>query len=117
MREEGYRTIEDRLEHIESEVHQIKFMLAELFSKKPIQEDKQEDQFMTVKEVAQFLKVDPIKIYSACSKGEIRFIKLGKLYKFKKEDVLRWVQKSKTLPQIDVDDYVEKYLQKNILKG
>ncbi|HTS45112.1 MAG TPA: helix-turn-helix domain-containing protein [Puia sp.] len=112
-----FRTIEDRLEQIESDARQIKFMLSELLSKKPAQQEKTEERFMNVKEVADFLKISTAPIYLACAKGRIKFIKLGKSYKFKKSDVVEWMEKDNILPEISVDEYVEKYLQKNILRG
>ena len=76
-----------------------------------------EEVFMNVKDVARFLKVETAVVHSACSKGEIPFLKIGKLYKFKKNDVLNWLEKDKESKVVDVDAYVNKYLQKNILKG
>lgn len=76
-----------------------------------------EEMFMNVKDVARFLKVETADVYAACNKGEIPFLKIGKLYKFKKTDVLKWLKKEKENKLVDVDEYVNKYLQKNILKG
>ena len=72
---------------------------------------------MNVKDVARFLKVETTVVYAACNKGEIPFLKVGKLYKFKKADVLKWLYKDKGNKLIDGDEYVNKYLQKHILKG
>ena len=114
-----YRTIEDRLEQIESDVHQIKFMLSEIESqsKKPVQQETKEEQFMNAREVTEFLKISSSQIYAACANNDIKFVKFGKSYRFKKGDVLEWVEKMKILSQIDVDDYVDKYMQKNVLRG
>ena len=38
------------------------------------------------------------------------------MYKFKKADVLKWMEKGKER-LVDVDAYVDKYLQKHTLKG
>jgi excisionase family DNA binding protein len=72
---------------------------------------------MNVKDVARFLKVETAVVYAACNKGEIPFLKIGKLYKFKKTDVLKWLEKDKGSKVVDVDAYVNEYLQKKILKG
>ena len=56
-------------------------------------------------------------MYAACGKGELPFLKIGKLYKFRKRDVLKWLEKDKENKLVDVDAYVSKYLQNNILKG
>jgi excisionase family DNA binding protein len=64
-----------------------------------------------------FLKWKTAVVYAACNKGEIPFLKGGKLYKFKKADVLMWLEQDKNKQIYDADEYVNKYLQKNILKG
>ena len=76
-----------------------------------------EESLMNVKDVAKFLKVEVAVVYAACNKGEIPFLKVGKLYKFKKADVLKWLEKDKNNKTLDMDEYINKYLQKNILKG
>ena len=75
------------------------------------------DTFMNVKDVPKFLEVETAVIYSACNKGEIPFLKVGKLYKFNKADVLKWLENGNQNKIIDVDAYVNRYLQKDIWKG
>ena len=111
------RTIEDRLEDIEKEIHQIKMMCIQLLSGQTKVSIENENMFMNVKDIAKFLKVETAVVYAACSKGELPFLKIGKLYKFKKTDVLKWLEKDKESKVVDVDAYVSKYLQNNILKG
>ena len=111
------RTIEDRLEDIENEVHQIKMMCVQFLSGQTKGGDENEEIFMNVKDVVRFLKVETAVVYAACSKGELPFLKIGKLYKFKKTDVLKWLEKEKEDKLLNVDEYVNKYLQTNILKG
>lgn len=114
----GYnRKIEDRLEDIKKEVHQVKLMLTEFLSRHSKSNEGDADTFMNVKDVAKFLKVEAAVVYSACNKGEIPFLKVGKLYKFKKADVLKWMESDKDRRIVDLDEYVNKYLQKNVLKG
>lgn len=67
---------------------------------------------MNVKDVAKFLKVEMAVVYSACNKGEIPFCKVGKLHKFKKADVLKWLEKAKNKEIFDADEYVNKYCRK-----
>ena len=117
MKAGSNRTIEDRLEDIEKEVHQVKMMLAEFLGSYPKSSINDEGELMNVKDVAKFLKVETAVVYAACNKGEIPFLKVGKLYKFKKADVLKWLEKDKNKEIFDADEYVNKYLQKNILKG
>ncbi len=111
------RTIEDRLEDIENEVHQIKMMCVQFLSSKTNDVKNDEEMLLNAKDVARFLKVETAFVYAACNKGEIPFLKIGKLYKFKKTDVLKWLEKEKQNKAINVDAYVSKYLQNNILKG
>ncbi len=111
------RTIDDRLEDIEKEIHQIKMMCIQFLSGQTKGSNENEEMFMNVKDVARYLKVETAVVYAACSKGELPFLKIGKLYKFKKTDVLKWLEKEKQNKVIDVDAYVSKYLQNNILKG
>ncbi|MEO5782803.1 MAG: helix-turn-helix domain-containing protein [Ginsengibacter sp.] len=110
------RTIEDRLEQIEKDVFQIKTMFINFLSNQTITQSKEES-LLNVKDVSAFLKVDNNLIYTACNKGEIPFIKIGKSYKFKKEDILKWMEKGKDKNVIDVDSYVNNYLQRHILRG
>ena len=111
------RTIEDRLDDMEKEIHQVKMMCMQLLSSQTKATIENEDVFMNVKDVARFLKVETAVVYAACSKGEIPFLKIGKLYKFKKTDVLKWLEKGRENKLVDLEEYVNKYLQKNILKG
>jgi excisionase family DNA binding protein len=70
-----------------------------------------------VKDVSSFLKVDSSIIYAACSIRELPYIKIGKSYKFKREDILKWIEKGRDKEVINVDDYVNSYLQRNTLRG
>ncbi len=112
-----YRTIEERLEHIEIAVQEVKSLVLKLAVPKSVPEERANEEFMNVKELVKFAKVEASVIYSACAKRELKFIKLGKLYKFRKQDVLGWMNSGRPENVIDVDEYVDKYLQKNRLKG
>jgi excisionase family DNA binding protein len=76
-----------------------------------------EEQIMSAKEVAEFLRLDLNIIYNKCTKGEIPYFRVGKLYKFKKSEILAWIKKQHIASVFSVDDYVDRYLQKNQLKG
>jgi len=112
-----YRTIEERLEHIEMAVQEVKSLVLKLAVPRVVPAERETEEFMNVKELAKFAKVEASVIYSACSKRELKFIKLGKLYKFRKQDVLEWMNTGHSENNIDVDEYVDKYLQKHLLKG
>lgn len=116
MKPEINRTIEERLEQIERDVSQIKLMLINFLSDFTKTQFK-EKSLLNVKDVSSFLKVDNSIIYTACSKGELPFIKIGKSYKFKKEDILKWMESGQNKMEVNVDDYVNSYLQRNTLRG
>ncbi len=72
---------------------------------------------MNVKQVAAFLGVEPTAIYAKCNKGELPYFKVGKLYRFKKAEVMKWTEKPLVPGNLNVEDYVNRYLQKNVLRG
>ena len=45
------------------------------------------DEIMTVREAADYLKLNPITIYSLARQGKLPAIKLGKQWRFKKSDI------------------------------
>ena len=116
MKPEIKRTVEERLEQIEKDVSQIKLMLIN-FSSNFKKTESKEESLLNVKDVSSFLKVDSSIIYAACSKRELPFIKIGKSNKFKKEDILKWIENGRDKVVVNVDDYVNSYLQKHMLRG
>jgi len=72
---------------------------------------------MNVKEVSAFLGLETSVIYNKCSKGELPCFRIGKLYKFRRSELLQWMEQKGEGSERDVDDYVNRYLQKNILRG
>ncbi|MDQ6755322.1 MAG: helix-turn-helix domain-containing protein [Bacteroidota bacterium] len=116
MKPNTYRSIEDRLEQIENNVNQIKLRFIDFLSNHTNTQSKEES-LLNVKDVSSYLKVDSNIIYTACSKGELPFIKIGKSYKFKKEDILKWMESYQDKKVFNVDNYVNTYLQKNTLRG
>jgi len=109
------RTVEERLQRIEEYLLEIKSLL------KPAVPNQnrisEQEVLMTVKEVAQLVKVDSAVVYAACKRNELSYVRLGKLYKFRKEAVLQWMNAQKGSAKDVVDDYVNRYLQKHLLKG
>ena len=116
MKPEINKTNEERLEQIEKDVNQIKMMIINFLSNYTNTQSKEES-LLNVKDVSSFLKVDSNIIYTACSKREIPFIKIGKSYKFKKEDILKWMESYQDKKVFNVENYVNAYLQKNTLRG
>jgi excisionase family DNA binding protein len=115
-----YRSIEERLDQIEQDVREVKKLLVRYFAISDRPSQKSEDALLNVKDVANLAKIEPGTVYYACMKKEIRFMRIGRSYKFKKEDVLKWMngeREARTFQEVNVDEYVDNYLQKHILKG
>lgn len=75
-----------------------------------------EEKIMSVKDVAAFLAIDEDKIYRMCKKGELPYVKMGKLLKFRKSELIAWRKKRRKDEEGSIDSYVTKYLEKNPLK-
>ena len=50
------------------------------------------DSWMTLEEIAQYLKVSKDSIYRLAQKGEIPASKIGNLWRFKKDEVDEWMK-------------------------
>lgn len=111
-------TLEQRLNKIDDNIATIKQLLEQLCNKTvEIQPAHDATEILTVKQVVQFLGLDANIIYAKCAKGDIPFFKIGKGYRFKKADILKWVEGQKEGPKISVDDYVDRYMQKHVMKS
>lgn len=53
------------------------------------------DEFYTVKEIADILKVNRVTIQRWCKTGEIPAVKIGKSYRIEKKDFERWYHAKK----------------------
>ncbi len=53
------------------------------------------DPLMTVGEVAQYLKVEESTIYTWANQGKIPAIKIGHFWRFRKEDIDKWLEERK----------------------
>jgi excisionase family DNA binding protein len=109
------RTVEDRLQMIEEYLLEIKLMLRPASISQ--QQTSEQEILISVKDVAKMVKCDIAVVYAACKRNDLPYVRLGKLYKFKKTEVLQWMTAQKRSPDNLVDDYVNKYLQKHLLKG
>jgi len=50
------------------------------------------DSLMTVEEVAKYLKVEQSTIYTWAKEGKLPSIKVGRFWRFKKEDIDKWLE-------------------------
>jgi len=53
------------------------------------------DSLMTVEEVAKYLKVEQSTIYTWAKEGKIPGIKIGRFWRFKEEDIDKWLEQRK----------------------
>lgn len=53
------------------------------------------DCLMTVEEVAKYLKVEQSTIYTWAKIGKIPAIKISRFWRFKKEDIDKWLEERK----------------------
>ncbi|TXJ28072.1 MAG: DNA-binding protein [Chitinophagaceae bacterium] len=110
--------IEQRLKKMEENIAVIKQMLEILLNKQISQPISEEGKgILNVKQVAQFLGLDANVIYAKCSKGDIPYFKIGKQYRFKKSEIIKWVEGQKGSPGFSVEDYVDRYMQEHVLKA
>jgi excisionase family DNA binding protein len=56
-----------------------------------IEEEDSMERMMTVKEVASYLKLNPITVYRYAAQGKIPGFKVGSSWRFKKEILDDWV--------------------------
>lgn len=110
--------IEYRLKVIEEHVIEIRTMLRKLLDKREVSTPTENaETVLSVKQLAQFLGVDVNIVYAKCAKGEIPYFKMGRQFRFKKNEVLDWIKDQKKLPEISVGDFVDRYMQTHLLKG
>jgi excisionase family DNA binding protein len=107
---------EERLEKMDNNLQQIKIMLVEILNHQK-QLGNEKDSIMSLNEVSEYLGLEKHIIYSKCGSGQIPFFRVGKLYKFKKSELQQWLKDLGLKKSMDVDEYVNRYLQAHILRG
>jgi len=55
---------------------------------------------MTVRQVAEYLNVDPKVIYRLAQTGELPGFKVAGTWRFKREDIEAWIEEQKKRPAI-----------------
>jgi excisionase family DNA binding protein len=108
-------TTDERLDIIDRNIREMNSMLLEILSRD--KQDNDFDKIMDVKQAASFLGLEKHVVYAKCSGGEIPCFRVGKLYKFKKAELKKWLEEQGINNSINTDDIANKYLQKHILKG
>ena len=62
--------------------------------------------WLTVKELASYIKVKEKTIYSFVSQGSIPHYRLSKLIRFKQEEIDKWLESKKAIPLKKVVDKI-----------
>lgn len=57
------------------------------------------EKLLTAKQVSELLEVKVSTVYDWASQGTIPYVKLGRLIRFKKPEVFRWVESHTTHPR------------------
>lgn len=109
---------EQKLEAIHHELLHLTNMVEKICASLNLVPNCQLDEYpMTVKEAAAFLRMEEPWIRERCKKGSLPFVKTGKQLRFKKEELMAWVQAQDKEAEGSVDDYVNRYLQNNQIRG
>src|SRR5437870_4196104 len=117
MKQSAYLNTDERLAKMETDLSQIKAMLKEVLSLQKGGNIKVEEKIMNVNEAAEFTGMEKHLIYDKCANGEMPCFRIGKLYKFKQSEIEQWMKDQGLHEKINVDDYVNHYLQTHLLKG
>lgn len=112
-------SLEFRVKALEDEVKQMKMLLKELTRGKRLQEtcELEEERILNFNEVLKLLKIPRHILYAKVLSGEIPSFRVGKLYKFERSKLVSWQTAEKYGSNIDVDEYVEQYMQRHSLKA
>lgn len=117
MKAEKYIFSDDRLGKTEMDLQLIKSMLKEVLTNQANGSAPSQDRIMNVNEAVEFLGIEKHILYAKCANGEIPSFRVGKLYKFKRSELIQWMDAQGLNKQLDTDDYVNRYLQMKVLKG
>ncbi|HVX51828.1 MAG TPA: helix-turn-helix domain-containing protein [Chitinophagaceae bacterium] len=105
-----------RFEVMEKNVAAIKSMLEQLLNNKPEKPQPANSEMMSVKQVAKFLALDINVVYAKCYNNEIPYLKIGRQYRFEKAEILKWMKEQPGGEGYSVDSFVDRYMQKKVLK-
>ena len=93
-----------------NEISELKRLLLE---KREQQQTKQPEQFLNIKEAAQFLKLTVPTIYSKVSKRELPCMKRGKRLYFSSTELMDYIKDGRKKSNAEIDKEAESYLSNN----
>jgi excisionase family DNA binding protein len=112
------KLIERKLEELHRDLQHLTNMVEKIYKFLSLAPNNEpEEHLMTVKEVAAFLRMEEALIYEKCKRGDLPCIKKGKQLRFKKVELIAWMQNQESEREGSVDDFVNRYLQNRQLKG
>lgn len=69
-----------------------------------------QEQLMTIKEVAAYLKINVYTVYRMAERGAIPGVKLGRAWRFKKDEIYKWLaDKMTTEKKTRLEKWQKKY--------
>ena len=89
MKPEKHLSENDRLVKIETDLQLIKSMLKEVLTNQANGVAISEERIMNVNEAVEFIGIEKHILYAKCANGEIPFFRMGKLYKFKRSELIQ----------------------------
>ena len=78
------------------------------------EESSQEDQYLTIEELAELIGYKKTSIYGLVQKKKIPYHKKGKLF-FLKSEIMEWLKSGKKASKYDIERKANEYLLKNHL--
>jgi excisionase family DNA binding protein len=117
MKIEKYLPENERWNKIEGDLQLIKSMLKEILDNQANGNATTKERIMNVNEASDFIGIEKHVLYAKSANGQIPCFRVGKLYKFKRSALIQWMDNQGLNQTLDSDEYVSRYLQKNILKG
>jgi len=106
--------MQNPFELLDARLTSIENLLAEISSnKKENTNTKREEEFLVIKEAADFLSLKVSTLYHKVHKREIPFMKKGNRLYFSKIELLEYVKKGRISTIIECEDEASQYFQKN----
>jgi excisionase family DNA binding protein len=116
MDQEYVKSLEARINELEASVRLLKRLVVYRSSENGSGVTSRHDQVLTVNDVIEILGLPRHIIYAKAKSGEIPSFKIGKGHRFSRKKVLEWFEGNFDKAVV-VDEFVDKYLQKNHLTG
>ncbi len=108
--------LEKRVRMLEAELSEVKKLVSQLTGKE-IPVIVSDEEILTVNEAMKLLDLPRHIIYAKTLNGDIPGFRIGKLYKYKRSELIQWDLAEKHGNNVNVDDFVERYMQGHLRKS